>query len=377
MSNFKASITHQSVTNNIMTSLEFFEKIGDTVINLCVRWWVVRAHPEIKNIGYQNIVYDALKGTWYLGKIGIEKGWVDVVKVRRDAMNKLENMARKIGKLADLSEYVKIYEDSVESFFGCLVYSMLDDGKTFGAAIEVSNQIFLWMIETTHFNGPDEPPGMPTSYKDVYDPITILRNLYQDKASGLRWNHELAYDRKIRDGYYEGDVWIPPAWKWTVYHWDNAGPIKEEENSKSVYNINNREVLYESDWVYDDDKDGMTSKKAANRTALKLLESGVTSEGKKIKPHPVTMEVNPSNEVKQWKGFYYVHYQEQEKKASKIRDQKGSRVSREPYRPQGGGYQKPPYRPSERPPQPQPRYQETPSWTAGPSRQKQDMSDWL
>jgi hypothetical protein len=217
------------MTNNVLTSLEYFEKFGDTIVNMCINWWIPIVHPEIKSIGFADLILSSMKGSKYLGFIGIEKGWEDMVTVRKEDMQFLEDVARDTGAntkgeirdvLRSMREYIKIYEDSIEAFFGTVVWTMMQDGKTFGTGVEVCFQIFFWMVSTTHFQGKDKPPGISLKPTDIAGPDVLLTDLYQQKTQGLRWGIESATERETVFGVNSEKYGrkLPNRDRWTIFH---------------------------------------------------------------------------------------------------------------------------------------------------------------
>jgi len=312
MENFKKSVTHASVTNNTQNSLEYYEKLGDTVVNMCVNWWIHIAHPEVASIGFMDLILTSLKGTKYLGRMGIEKGWEKVVQINKKDLEDLNRYVREWNhdSIRDLGEYIKVYEDAVEAFFGCLVSTMLQDGKTFGAAVEVAYRIFFWMLETTHFHGPDKPAGVSVDYFDVANPIAQHRDLYQNEENGLKWNHEIAFFNGNQKAYTDdmGRL-VPETWQWTVFHWDGI-QRQPGQNYKDAFTKENRKILYQGPRSIDE---GL-SKMAAAQKALDLLAKGEYQSssgkiGKLSRTYKIRAHLDPLNPEKEWKGFYYSHVQ--------------------------------------------------------------------
>lgn len=278
MENFKASVTHLSATGRVDTSLEYFEKYGDTVVNLCINWWIATMHPDLVSVHVGASILSAVKGTKYLGIVGDQKGWRDVMIIDPRVTERLKFLAGKTkaftatekhpeGDIAKLKEYDKIAEDAVEAFFGCLTMTMLQDGQTFGAAIEVANNIFFWMLNTTYFDD-SGVPGLDIN-KDL-DPATTLRDLYQNKNE-LGWNLDTGVTKEVRNFHRDPETGlsIPDAFRHVIYHWVGV-PINKTGDVRQDYTAKNRRVLYIGNWSFDEGE----SKKKAAQEALKLLAEG-------------------------------------------------------------------------------------------------------
>lgn len=371
MLNFKKTLIHASVSNNTSNSLEYFEKIGDTVVNMCVNWWLPRSHPEIVNIGFMDIFLSSYKGTKYLSDIALEKGWEKMVHINPTDLQYLKSLVKNwdYSSLWELSDYRKVFEDAIESFFGCLVFSMLQDGKSFGAGVEVAYNIFYWMIETTHFGGPDKPEGPLLDYEDIEDPRITLRDLYQNDEEGLKWNFDFAVSDEEVPGYIgpNGER-VPTSYQFTVWHWDGIRCDPGEKDCKRVFNKFNRKKLYEGKKTIEKAQ----GKKDAIQEALKLLAQGVDQDGNKLsRKYKFTHHKNPNDPMKRWPGFYYEHRRDKYR-IKKGEDQPGFKKggTYKPPGPSGGGYR----------PSGPPRFQETreaapPKWKEKPK--KTDYSDFF
>lgn len=356
MADFKTSTVHRSINQKTTSSLEYFEKIGDTVVNLCIGWWFPVLHPEIINIGYMDYVLAAMKGTTYLSRVAIEHGWERVVSVREEDLQYLKDI--EVYMKAHPSEYEKfsykeseayleLYEDALEAFFGCLVYVMLKDGKSFGTGMQVAFNIFTWLVENTHFDGPKNPPGVSLGYSDIKDPATRFRNLYQNINEGLRWGVDTATS-STKDKKYEqpgfwaktskGDLWIPKMYRIAVYHWDGLR-CPEGVNPKNFFTTKNRKLLIESKWS----PDKTILRRKYTEEALRLLREGKDAFGNKLtKTYQPRHPLKPLEDYKAWDGFYYDRYQNTIVKVSgpegrayegKGHEGKGSKPT---FKPQGG-----------------------------------------
>jgi dsRNA-specific ribonuclease len=303
LANFKTALTHNSISENVLESLEYYETAGDTVVNLGISWWTVLYHPEIVNIDFFAKTKHALAGTGYLGKIGIKLGFEAFVLVNENDMkifDDVEEYSRKKGRdisRQDVWEYVKIYEDAVEAFFGCLVKTMVEDGHSFGAAIEIAFTIIVWMIEDVLVQS--------VNYEDIYDPSSLLRDLYQNKENGLRWVVKEGWMKEIeRDD--EGPL---PMQRVKIYHWDQVKPLSDpyaelsSEYLEKYFSKSNRKILYISPWIYGEDEKGV--KQEASKEALKLLAKGEDYLGNKLsKKYAIKTKVNPCNSRRSWEGFF-------------------------------------------------------------------------
>lgn len=322
MANFRASVTHISVTGDATTSLEYYEKYGDTVVNLCINWWIATTHPDLVSVHVGAGLLSAIKGTKYLGLIGEQHGWGDVMILDPEIIVRLKFLAGKTkdftatkehpeGYIGKMRDYVKIFEDAVEAFFGCLTMTMLDDGQSFGAAIEVANNIFFWMLNSTQFFGPDEPPGLDIT-KDL-DPATTLRDLYQNKNE-LGWNFHAGVVTQKKDYYFDQETGqnVPVAFRYVIYHWDKAD-IGTTGDVMRDYTTNNRKLLYVSDWSFDEKE----AKRKASKDVLKLLAEGkanvyevkgneyiLKGTTKLSKKYVLQHPPDPTSSEKKWKGVY-------------------------------------------------------------------------
>jgi hypothetical protein len=168
---------------------------------------------------------------------------------------------------------------------------------------------------------------------------------------------------------------LPNRDRWTIFHWDNLPKPGPDDDAKTFFTYYNRKILLQTDWVIEEETTGgkgTDAKKAAARKALSLLEAGEARINKSWRapdqtdkffsleqkayndasrllkagkareddtyiyvPLTKTYAFDSSRsriydferEEKQWDGFFYSHFEKQNKNKGKGRGaylQKGS-----------------------------------------------------
>jgi dsRNA-specific ribonuclease len=210
---FKVAMTHCSVSSSIQENSEGYELLGDVVVNAAFPWYIRDRHPEIVNIEWQAKIKHVLQGKLPLAKMAVKLGfenWVLIDESRMEIFNSIEE------DLHDLSEYMSIYEDAFEAFFGCFVDSAEKYGVPWGVALEVSKNIIFDILDESNID---------LSFDMVFDSVSQFDKI----ASSLGWPKKAPNGKTdfLVTQIFDRAV-LPPTYTFLFYGWPRDGPFVEE-----------------------------------------------------------------------------------------------------------------------------------------------------
>jgi hypothetical protein len=90
-----------------------------------------------------------------------------------------------VWKQPSVFSYMSILEDVVEAFFGRLVMSIEESGKSHGIGVQIAHNILHTFFDAEKIS---------IYYKDVFDAISRLKELYESKILGYRWPFNDTYE---------------------------------------------------------------------------------------------------------------------------------------------------------------------------------------
>jgi dsRNA-specific ribonuclease len=175
MKEWQIAFTHPSASK---ISYQYYEFVGDQIVNQFVVFYITDRYPKIVNVNWLTKIAHMLNGEKTLARLTRENTGLEKFIIYGDEMK------QKIADNPDLNrnrEYIKMCEDTFESFCGCLVKIIMRTGKLRGSAIEVAYRIL-----DTFYNG----GNIDISYERVFDPISRLKEMYENKRMGIRWTRE-------------------------------------------------------------------------------------------------------------------------------------------------------------------------------------------
>lgn len=179
MRRFEIAFTHKSFDS--INNYEVYELWGDGVVNEFVPFYIRWRFPDIKNVNWFSKLKANLMGKRTLAQIASKHGFDKYIRY------KSPGRALGIGHIdRNSKDYLSLLEDVVEAFMGCLVEviemgSYIKNGKkikfTHGTAIMVCRNILRSFFNSI---------AISTDYRDVFDSVTRLKQLYELKGK-FKW----------------------------------------------------------------------------------------------------------------------------------------------------------------------------------------------
>ena len=150
-------------------------------------------------MGWLSKIKGKLASGKILGRLAMERGFEKFAIYGEEIAH-----LRDHPELDEKIEYVKMFENIFEAFFGCLTLLMRKEGFHHGTAIQICHNILEEIYSTYEIS---------FKYEDVFDAVSRLKELYENKARNLRWPNHMAYAfTKIEDPKL-------PLWSVEVYGW--------------------------------------------------------------------------------------------------------------------------------------------------------------
>jgi len=219
-------------TADPINNLETYEWFGDVVINEFLCFYIREKHPEITNVGWLSKIKGKLASGKILGRLAMERGFEKFAIYGEEIAH-----LRDHPELDEKIEYVKMFENIFEAFFGCLTLLMRREGFRHGTAIQICHNILEEIYSTYEIS---------FKYEDVFDAVSRLKELYENRARNLRWPNQMAYAfTKL------------PLWSVKVYGWPGV---------RGIAGYNNKILLAEVTAVNKDE-----AKQKGAKEALKVL----------------------------------------------------------------------------------------------------------
>ncbi|HMP28129.1 MAG TPA: ribonuclease III domain-containing protein [Saprospiraceae bacterium] len=196
LAKFKIAFTHPSMREG--EDYQIYEFSGDVIVNAFIANYVRFKFPKIIHVKWFTRLKHNIQSDKMLAKIAMKEGLENFVRYGEEM-----EYLRLNPHLDEKEEYMKMMEDVLEAFFGCLSDVIQESGKLYGVAIEVCGAIMASFLDTLNIS---------LKFEDVFDPVTILKELYEDKRIGLGWPNDQVYLFQKQ----EGDV---PLYTSYVYGW--------------------------------------------------------------------------------------------------------------------------------------------------------------
>lgn len=216
---FQISFTHKSISQN---NYEYYEFIGDKVLNDCVVNYIHTRFPQIINSDILTKLLHKHKGKTFLSQVGTKYGFNEFIIYDK--------------KTVDISSKT-LTEDIIESFIGC-VYTL--STKIFDM---IKAYDIVYNIITNLFNGM-ENSYFVINYNALVDDYTKLKELYpQMRPEGLvEWDigHNIVY--KVEDGkrkieiygYPKGEKILLSSTTYSVPPSADASKVEEIKNEAKL-----------------------------------------------------------------------------------------------------------------------------------------------
>lgn len=192
---FQNCFTHKSA--DPVNNLETYEWYGDVIINGFVCYYLREIYPDITNVGWLSKIKGKMASGKILGRLALAE------------FGKFAIYDEKMAYLRDHPEmdednlFVKMFEDIVEALCGCIVITMQKEGFHHGTGVEICHNF----LRTFYADLP-----ISSKYEDVFDAVSRLKELYENKGRNLRWPNAQVYNFKKVEGER-------PEWNVIVYGW--------------------------------------------------------------------------------------------------------------------------------------------------------------
>lgn len=196
MAEFKIAFTHPSAGEE--KDYQLYEFLGDVVINEFVAFYLRERFPKVISVKWITRLKHNLISKKALANIAIKEGLEKFVIYGEDIAYLKANP-----HLDEKNEYVSMLEDVMEAFCGCLSTVIIKEGKLFGTATEICRNILKSFFDAMTIS---------LEYEDVFDSVTILKELYETKTMGLEWPNDQVYLYSKKEGPI-------PVYSATVYGW--------------------------------------------------------------------------------------------------------------------------------------------------------------
>lgn len=223
------AFTHQSY--DPVNNYERFEFIGDRLINQIIAQWVFDTYPTMVNIEWLNNIESYLKQTKFFSRLAYNNG---LYKFVRTSSEFYEAEIAPIPDHNNNDEYMKILEDLMESWIGCL-YTIIhnlykDDQISYYYIISVN--IGFYLLEKEDFE---------ITHELVFPKKSQLKELYDKLGLKDFWKRAFIYNDKTK----EATVWFKgPDDKKSIIIGYSTGflkkPIEEDAALQAIRYIKNR-----------------------------------------------------------------------------------------------------------------------------------------
>lgn len=196
---FETAFVHKSYDSNAKRNYEKVENLGDLVLNMAIVNYVVRTHFDVLSADWlANIKHRMISGVKFataatrLGFFEHIKYGDGSVRIGKEFKNYKEEFEREMKNSDDLIRDSELYrgmlEDVFEAFSGTLQIVINDmSGLEAGPGYAVCYELIKSLIE-------NELGGISLDVKDVFDPITIVKEIYDSK----KWPPKAADEILIR-----------------------------------------------------------------------------------------------------------------------------------------------------------------------------------
>lgn len=214
---FKVAFTHPSMHEG--DDYNIYEFLGDPIINGYVAYYIRERFPKIVHVKWYNRLKHYLISDRVFARIAMNEGLENFVRYGEDI-----EYLRLNPEQDEKEEYLKMMEDVLEAFFGCLSSIIVSSGKPRGVAIAVCDSILKSYLDGIQ---------IPLTFEELFDPVTILKELYEDKQVGLLWPNDQAYLFEKHEG-------AAPLYTAIVYGWplgDRKASFKNRHIAMSQMHI--------------------------------------------------------------------------------------------------------------------------------------------
>jgi len=196
---FREAYTHKSIDPR--ENLEPWETLGDGNVNEFMPYYIRWRWSFIKSPKWLTRIKHNLVSGKVLANIARKAGFEPYIRMGEDlplkksaprtfkkseALRLLrENKFEDVWKHPSVFSYMSILEDVMEAFCGALVVSVEESGFSHGLGVQIVHNILHSFFDAETIS---------IDYKDVFDAVTRLKELYESKILGYRWPFAQTYE---------------------------------------------------------------------------------------------------------------------------------------------------------------------------------------
>lgn len=200
---FKCVFTHR--TYDPVNNYEYYEFVGDSVINACISEYIIRWDPNIVSVKYLTRLKHNITSKKQLSEIAHNLGFMEHIRLGKGDIKIKKNRGSlyldyitemKIDPIQD-ETYRSWLEDCLEAFIGA-VSILIDKGSKYtGMGFVVCYNIISSLMEGVHLS---------LRYEDVFDPTTRYKELcdkywgFVNNVQGKQTKCIRSYERKDKEG---------------------------------------------------------------------------------------------------------------------------------------------------------------------------------
>lgn len=215
MHNFQLAFTHKSFDPK--NNYELLEFIGDGILGACIVFYIHERFPRIRSVKWLTRLKHNLSSKRTLARLSLDQGFREYIRYG-------DEMQQIIDETPDLMRnfrYLTMLEDVMEAFFGVVTEVVRANGRTFGLAVEICNNIIKSFLDPIEIN---------LKYDELFDGITRIKEMYESKKMGLRWP-----TKERKEGYNGPSPWVitrlpDDRFSVTIYGWPKNNRAVEDAN---------------------------------------------------------------------------------------------------------------------------------------------------
>jgi dsRNA-specific ribonuclease len=176
---FQVAFTHPSYDSP--RDFQLYEYLGDVVINEFIPFYIRWRFPTITRVKWCTRIKTTMMSSKLLARIVKEHGIDKFIRYGQD----MKDAMAEEPNLDENDEYIAMLQDSMEGFFGCLSTIIINSGKEHGTSTQISHLILRSLYDNVKIS---------TSYDEIFDPVTRLKDFYSSRELGIKWPGQKMYD---------------------------------------------------------------------------------------------------------------------------------------------------------------------------------------
>ena len=189
---FKIAFTDASFDQN--TNYEYYEFVGDVVVNKTLVFYILYRFPQVKKQGWLTKIKHYLMSGRYLGMLADKYGFFPHIRFA----GKVQEAFEQNPILHHNEEYTKLLENVFEAFVGCFM-EICDEIFYYGVGDHLMFEIFKSLLDAEEIS---------IKYEDIFDPVSRLKEIYDQMKIPFNThfstfeNKNAIFDRKFTTNVY-------------------------------------------------------------------------------------------------------------------------------------------------------------------------------